>query len=282
MPCRPLRYTGRTKRLTFVPAPLYCLRVFRLGIFLILALGLATAQESNPFAADPKAAEIGRGMFRIYCAPCHGIRAQGGRGPDLSRGVFAAGDRDSDLYRTIFNGVAGSEMGSFSELGSEGVWRIVAYLRSASRTDEAPAPGDAAHGAELFWEKGQCGRCHAVGKRGSHVGPDLTRIGRQRSLNYLRLSVIDPSDDITPGYSTIAVVTRDGKTVTGIERGFDNFSAQLMDLSGKFYSFQRDEVRSMKRETISLMPTYSKLFTEAELTDLMAYLASLRGLDVTP
>lgn len=263
--------------------PLYRLQVLKLGIVVGFAIGIGLAQESNPLAADPKAAEIGRGMFRIYCAPCHGIRAQGGRGgPDLSRGVFAAGDRDSDLHRTIFKGVAGTEMGSFSELGTEGVWRIVAYIRSVGRSGDDMVAGDIAHGETLFWKKGQCGQCHSVGIRGSRIGPDLTRIGRQRGLNYLKTSVLDPSDEITPGYSTLTVVTRDGKAITGIEKGLDNFSGQLMDVSGKFYSFQRDEVKSMKRDTRSLMPAYSSTFNESELTDLLAYLASLRGQEVKP
>jgi len=241
-----------------------------------MAMGVA-AQTTNPLASDPKAGEIGRGMFRIYCAPCHGIRAQGGRGPDLSRGVFSSGDLDSDLFRTISSGVSGTEMGSYSDIGDEGIWRIVAYIRSISRHDTSTAPGDAARGGKLFWEKGQCGRCHSVGERGSRFGPDLTRIGRQRSLDYLRTSISDPGDDIASGYSTITVVTRDGKTITGLEKGLDNFSAQLMDLSGKFYSFERSEVKSIKQETRSLMPAYTNVFDESELTDLVAYLASLRG-----
>ena len=58
--------------------------MLRLGFLVAVFLGSAFAQAANPLASDPKAAEIGRGMFRIYCAPCHGIRAQGGRGPDLT------------------------------------------------------------------------------------------------------------------------------------------------------------------------------------------------------
>lgn len=261
---------------------LYRFRVIKSGILVTMAVGIGMSQESNPFSANPKAAEIGRGMFRIYCSPCHGIRAQGGRGPDLSRGVFAAGDRDSDLYRTILNGVAGSEMGSYSELGTEGIWRVITYIRSASRRDTSAVPGNAERGEGLFWNKGQCGRCHSVGIRGSRICPDLTRIGRQRSLDYLKTSILDPSDDITPGYAAITIVTRDGKPITGIERSLDNFSCQVTDLSGRYYSFQRDEVKSMKRETRSLMPSYAGIFSETELNDLLAYLVSRRGQEARP
>ena len=109
------------------------------------------------------------------------------------------------------------------------------------------------------------------------MGPDLTRAGRTRSLAYLRESIVDPSADITPGYATIRVVTREGKTIAGVQRGLDNFSAQLVDTAGNFYSFRKDGVRSLQRELQSLMPSYKASLSETELTDLVAYVASLQG-----
>ena len=115
-----------------------------------------------------------------------------------------------------------------------------------------------------------------ISERGGRMGPDLTRIGRTRSLKYLRDSVISPDADLTPGYNTITVVTRDGKKIVGVQRGFDNFSAQLMDAQENYYSFLKSDASSVKREFRSLMPDgYAKMFTKAELDDLVAYLASL-------
>ncbi len=253
----------------------YLPSVLRLGVLLIT--GVCFAQQ----AAE---VELGRAIFRIYCSACHGIRAQGGRGPDLTRGVFASGEQDEDLVHTILNGVPGTEMsgfeGAFSE---ENVRRIVAFIRSVNRHDSGPVPGDAARGEVLFWGKGQCGQCHRVGGKGTHLGPDLTGIGRRRSVAYLRESVVSPNADITPGYATVRAVTKTGKPITGIEKGFDNFTAQLIDLQGKFYSFEKDELASVVREERSLMPdNYGALFSETEITDLVAYLANLRRTDRNP
>src|ERR1700682_3180233 len=74
--------------------------MFRLTIVLIIA-ATCRAQSTNPLAADPQAAETGRWTFRILCAPCHGIHADGGRGPDLTRGAWSVGDQDKDLYSAI-------------------------------------------------------------------------------------------------------------------------------------------------------------------------------------
>jgi putative heme-binding domain-containing protein len=245
----------------------------------IVFAGLALAQPAlrNPFGNDPQAAEAGRGTFRIYCSPCHGIKAEGGRGPDLTRGVYSAGETDAAIFGVISNGVAGTEMPAFSTpLGDEGVWRMVSYLRSATRRNTEQAPGDAASGEKLFWGKGGCGACHRVGVRGGRMGPDLTRAGRTRSLQYLRDSVTSPDADLTPGFNTITVVTRDGKKIVGVQRGFDNFSAQLMDVQENYYSFMKSDVTSVKREFRSLMPNrYAKMFARAELDDLVAYLTTL-------
>jgi putative heme-binding domain-containing protein len=234
----------------------------------------------NPFAEDAKALESGRLQFRMACAGCHGLRATGGRsGPDLTRGTFAAGNTEADLYRVISDGVPGTEMPAFTgRLQDDERWRLVSYLHSLSPRDTASIPGDPAAGERLFWEKGNCGQCHRIGTRGSTLGPNLTRTGRQRSLAYLRESVLSPDAEVTSGYATVTVVTRDGKKLVGVERGFDNFSAQLMDLSNRYYSFQKDNVASIQREYRSLMPSnYGRLFSATELDDLLAFLAGLGG-----
>lgn len=264
--------------------------LLKLAIVLALAGPWLAAQDNkadkllqtNPLAGDAQAVELGRLKFRMYCAGCHGLHATGGRsGPDLTRGTFAGGDTDADLYGVISKGVPGTEMPAFSDsLENDEVWRLISYVRSLTPHETAPIPGDSAAGELLFWGKGGCGRCHRVGTRGSSVGPNLTRAGRQRSLAYLRESVVAPDADITSGYATITVVTRDGKTITGVERGFDNFSAQLMDLSGRYYSLQKDDVTSIQREYRSLMPSnYGRLLSDRELQDLLAFVASLRGGD---
>jgi putative heme-binding domain-containing protein len=244
---------------------------------LLVVLCAASAVAQNPFAGNMKEADAGRGLFRIRCAPCHGIRAQGGRGPDLTLGVYNSGNEDKDLFRVISHGVSGTEMPGFgAQNGDENIWRIVTYIRSVATRKDSPPSGDRSSGEKLFWGKGGCGACHKVAERGGPMGPDLTRVGRKRSLTHLRQSVTDPNSDLTPGFYKITVVNKSGQKIVGAQRNFDNFSAQLMTMDGKLLSFLREDVTSAGREYTSLMPAY-KSFSEREMNDLLTYLVSLRG-----
>jgi putative heme-binding domain-containing protein len=245
---------------------------------LILVL-FTLVQQTNPYANDAKAAEVGRGNFRLSCAPCHGLHAQGGRsGPDLTHNTYL----DYDLFHIIANGVQGAEMPAFAgSLTPESIWRIVAFLRSSAQPANETPRGDRAQGKTLFWGKAGCQQCHVVGEKGRGVGPELTRIGRQRSLAHLRESIVSPNADPTPGYDTVTVVERDGTSVTGVEKGFDNFSVRLVDLSQNFHSFDRNDLVKVTRNPKSLMPDdYEKRLTASEVDDLVAYLASLHEASV--
>src|SRR5271154_5468710 len=115
----------------------------RLAIILFISV-VCHAQDVNPVAKDPGAAETGRWTFRIFCAPCHGIRADGGRGPDLTLGTYSAGDRDGDLFRVIARGVPGTEMAAYAgRIQDDEIWRLVAYIRSVAHSDKVAIQGDA-------------------------------------------------------------------------------------------------------------------------------------------
>lgn len=248
------------------------MRIARKLVYAILTGLPALAQVSG----DPQAIEEGRKLFTAVCAPCHN-RGEGARAPDLSSGNFKAGSRDEDLYKVISEGVRGTEMNAFESLGAERIWRLVAYVRSLARV--APArSGDAANGEKLFWGKGDCGRCHSAGSRGGRFGPDLSRSNRRSNAENIRKAITDPDEDITDGYAVIVVSTRDGKTISGLERFYDNFSARLVEPSGTERTFLRSEVNSIRREFRSMMPSnFGQIFTPRELDDLAAYILKLRS-----
>ena len=249
---------------------------------LLVCLAVAAAGqdlERSPFHGDEASIGVGKAAFRLRCSACHGIHAEGGKGPALNRGEFAAGDTDLAIYRVIAFGVPGTEMPAFGARSTEeNIWRMVAFLRTFEAAPGEQVDGDVARGEEIFWNTAGCGGCHKVAGRGGSYGPDLTRIGRSRSLQHLRDSLLDPGKDLPAGYFVVKVVTRDGRTISGIGSGIDDFSAQLRDASGRFHSFLREEVDSIEREFTSLMPSgYGESLSDQQQRDLLAYMQGLRG-----
>src|SRR4030095_1408349 len=105
-------------------------------------------------------------------AECHGLNAEGGRGPNLSEGNFYHGSSDAELLKNISDGIPGTEMpGLF--YSPDRVWQVIAYVRSLSEASRTPAGGDRSNGESLF-RSGKCADCHRIQGSGSRMGPDLT------------------------------------------------------------------------------------------------------------
>lgn len=140
-----------------------------------------------------------------------------------------------------------------------------------------PVPGDPAHGAELYKVKGSCTGCHSLHGEGGVAGPDLTDIGDRRSARYLRESLVNPETDLPDGYLLVTLTAKDGRTLTGVRVNEDSFSIQVRDDAGKSHSFWKTELAGTeKHRGKSAMPSFKTRFTDGEMTDLVAYLASLK------
>jgi putative heme-binding domain-containing protein len=238
--------------------------------------------QSNPLAGDAKAIDGGRNIYRGRCGVCHGIDAKGYRGSDLTSGDWVHGGSDVQLFRTIKNGITGTEMPGNGNMSEEEVWMVISYLRTLSAPGTSAAErGDAARGEQLYWarDKGNCGQCHMIGARGGRLGPNLTRIGASRSVAALEREIRQPAEVVPVGFETVTVVTRDGKKIRGLRKNEDTFSVQIMTGDEVLRSFLKREVTDVTAEPEqSLMPAYGpERLSDAELTDLVRYLRTLRG-----
>lgn len=264
-------------------------------VSLVLVSAVATAQEhtatngSNPMAGDPAAIAAGERLYRQTCQACHGGEARGDRGPALATNTFSHGGEDSDLFRNISTGIAGSGMPSFSKLPSDQIWQLVSYIRSLSgdvKSNEV-VPGDPASGEGLFYGKAACGSCHAVNGRGGLLGPDLSAAGRAAAA-MLRAKILNPATDMNPegrgrrGPSAVVVKTDDGRELRGVLRIEDTYSLQMMDMSGKLQLLDKAHIRNQSYEFKSLMPDdFGKRLSGPEIQNVVAYLKTLNGRDLS-
>ena len=254
-------------------------RNLRLYLFALLsAAAIASARPRQDPIASLSADELSHGkrLYVGHCALCHGIEGTGGRGPALNQPALRRGKDNLALYGVIRNGVAGTEMPGAWQMTEREVWRVAGYVRSLGRVEITKLPGDAGRGRELYRAK-QCTGCHIVSGEGGASGPELTEIGARRSASYLREALIDPAASVPEKFLAVNVTTRDGRNHRGVRVNEDSFTVQLRDDREQFLSFRKAELKELKKEFgVSTMPSYKSL-AAAELDDLVAYLASLRG-----
>ncbi len=228
---------------------------------------------ANP-RGSPADVAAGAATFRSHCAPCHGFTAEGGRGPNLTTGIFYHGSSDADLLANISDGIAGTEMpGLF--YSEDRVWQVVSYIRSLSARSHTASNGNPEAGQSVFRGKG-CAQCHRVAGEGGRVGPDLTNIGQMRSPEHLRQAVLDPNADVRPRYWVVTLTTKDGRDYTGFLMNEDTYTVQFMDLKEQLQSMQKSDLAAYRIDKTSKMPSYRDSLGARELSDLVAYLSSLR------
>jgi putative membrane-bound dehydrogenase-like protein len=140
-------------------------------------------------------------------------------------------------------------------------------------------PGDAAAGRRLFFSAvgSRCAICHQHGGQGGTIGPDLTHIGGRVSRERLLASILQPSQEIAPRYQPWVLVTRDGKTYSGLrlsESG-DDGSEEYVDSAGREFQLASEAIESRAPSATSIMPdSLEKLLSIDEFRDLITFLTT--------
>jgi putative heme-binding domain-containing protein len=137
------------------------------------------------------------------------------------------------------------------------------------------ATGDAGRGQALFEANG-CYGCHRVGERGSHAGPDLSDIGARRTADRLTESLVSPDAEVLPENRYARLVSSDGVVVTGRLLNQDAFSVQVITTTDELKSFLRRDLREYTILMSGLMPPVKPALADAQIADVVAYLATLK------
>jgi putative heme-binding domain-containing protein len=218
----------------------------------------------------------GKKIFESQCALCHGQTGTGGRGPSLNRGKLAKAPDDESLWKVISTGIE-PEMPGAWQLNVHEVYSVALYVRSLGAIPPEVLPGNPSTGQRIFESKG-CAGCHVVTGKGAGFGPELTDIGTRRNGAHLRQAILRPATLLPDGFLYVAATPQSGATIRGIRVNEDSFNIQIKDARGQFHSFAKSELKELKRlPNETPMPSYEGSLSPAELDDLVAYLASLKG-----
>src|SRR5262249_22374674 len=155
---------------------------------------------------------------------------------------------------------------------------IIAYIRNMRDFNAGNVVlGDAGRGQAVFAGKGRCLTCHQVGGNGSHTGPDLSDVASSRSAGVLQQSLVDPVSTMMPINRPVRILTKDGKTITGRRLNEDTFTVQLIDDQERMLSLSKTDFREYTILKTSPMPSFKDTLSAQEMSDLVAYLVTLKG-----
>jgi cytochrome c oxidase cbb3-type subunit III len=244
-----------------------------------------------PHAPHPKttaeSVAAGKTIFQGTCAGCHGLDGSGAMGPNIQGAAASLGPEG--LFTIIHNGVFGSGMPSFAELGDQKIWQVIDYLSSLGPGGGMIGLGDPEKGQAVYEASG-CSSCHSIAGQGGDTGPDLSKIGADRSPSFLKDVLLDPGANLPqtdnalqerqsyPMYVMYRAVLKDGSVVQGMRVNEDSFTIELRDADGQIHSIQKLKVQKLEAEPgKSFMPSYKGKLSEAQLNDLVAYLSGLGG-----
>jgi cytochrome c oxidase cbb3-type subunit 3 len=96
----------------------------------------AALPDTNPFRGDGAALEEGKLVFTTICAACHKPDGSGLVGPSLIDPYWKYGSSDAELYRTVSEGRPMGMPPWKSQLSSEKIWKVLAYIETLPKTDE--------------------------------------------------------------------------------------------------------------------------------------------------
>lgn len=253
-------------------------------VCLALVAGLGTLQgvgAAQEHAGSYAQADIQFGL-RLYsntCSTCHGENGDGVPGVNLRAGQFARAPSDQQFMRLIRTGIPGTAMppGQYSQAELTG---LVAYVRTMGELDLSDVVvGDVERGRAVYNGQADCARCHRVNGEGSRVAPDLSDIGANRTAGGLEQSLLDPTGSMFPINRPVRAVTADGTVYTGRRLNEDTHSVQLLDETGRLRSLEKATLREYAVLTTSPMPEYGDLLSAQDVSDVVAYLLTLQGLE---
>ena len=143
--------------------------------------------------------------------------------------------------------------------------------------DAALKNGNGQRGIMVFSSmKYACLSCHKIGKQGGTVGPDLSKIGKERTVEQIIESVFWPGREVKPEYMTHQVLTADGLTLKGYLAEENDQALKLKDAStGKVMTVSKEDI-DFRKQIGTLMPgNVMQAMPVSEQRDLILFLSQL-------
>src|SRR5262249_46955135 len=121
-----------------------------------------------------------------------------------------------------------------------------------------------------------CATCHRLENEGVEVGPDLLSALKNKVKDTLLIDILDPSREVDPRYLNYTVLTKNGRTLTGLVASETASSLVLRRAEKAEDTLLRSEIDEIKSSGKSLMPEgLEKQMDDQQLADVIAYLLAV-------
>jgi putative heme-binding domain-containing protein len=158
--------------------------------------------------------------------------------------------------------------------------KLLAGSQTSKRADIVAAykgtlemQGDAARGKQAFAKT--CAACHKVQGVGHEIGPNLAAM-KARGPEAILLNVLDPNREVNPQFLSYALLTLDGRQLTGMIAAETATSVTLKRADNASDTILRIDIDQLKSTGLSLMPEgLEKQIDQQTMADLLEYLKSV-------
>jgi putative heme-binding domain-containing protein len=134
--------------------------------------------------------------------------------------------------------------------------------------------GDPDRGRRIFYsnQSAQCIRCHSYNDRGGNAGPRLNGVAARLSRPQILEALINPSARLAPGYGTVTVQLKNGKTVSGILNGENNSGIKIKSGDQKEELIPKNQI-AKRTNSPSSMPQMRFILSKKEIRDVVSFLS---------
>jgi len=156
----------------------------------------------------------------------------------------------------------------------------LAKEKTETLVEAARTQGDIQRGSLIFYRAElSCVRCHVPADEGARLGPDLAKIGKDGNAPYLIESVLAPTKVIKKGFETVTIITKAGKSVSGLLAEERGNAIVLRDAArdGQQIVIPKEDIDERHDKAPSVMPEglVNALSSRQEFLDLIRYLIEI-------
>lgn len=148
----------------------------------------------------------------------------------------------------------------------------------AAKYQESLLGGDAERGRDVFFDRTEasCVRCHKIDNRGGEVGPDLSKIGGDKSRQYLLEAIVDPNRVIAKGFESVTIVDAEGRIYVGVVKSENEQQIQIITAEAKTVMIEKKDIEERQPAKSPMPEDVAQKLNKFDIRDLVEFLSQLK------